>query len=213
MNLRHQLDRYGYVRTGFDIMLRLLYRFNKGQILNCYGMPEEAVLKPALSLPSELRHGFLEPAELLDLIDPVRMTMDREFACRAFAKGDRCYGVLDGTTLVHFSWFAVTPTVVTDGFSLRFPETGAYLYNAYTDTAYRGRQLFPFAVQQAMRFYLEQGYEKLLTIIAANNFGSINGVVRIGFLPVGRFVLLPVHRRVLTSGGCHRHGIRLEQCL
>lgn len=215
MNIGDQINRYGYRKTAFDIILKIAYRAIKGQIFNVYALPPDDFNTSALNLGAlPYSFGFLELEQLLPLIRPEEMTMDHKFAEKGYAKGDRCFGVIDGDNLAHYSWYSATPTIVLDDLKFHFSKDKVYMFNAYTSHKYRGKKLYPLAVTQAVKNYINHGFVGALTIIAANNFSSISAVEQIGFSAIGRFYVSSVGGSyVYPSSGCTNNGVRLVKSL
>jgi len=215
MNIRDQINRYGYRKTAFDIILKIGYRAVKGQIFNVYALPTDGFTTNTFiadSIPYSF--GFMELEQLLPLIRPEEMTMNHEFAKKGYAKGDKCFGVIDGENLAHYSWYATSPTVVLDELKFHFMKNKVYMFNAYTSRKYRGKKLYPLAVTQAVKSYISKGFDGALTIIAANNYSSISAIKQIGFSAIGRFYVSSVGGSyVYPSSGCTNNGVSLVRSL
>lgn len=215
MNIRDQINRYGYRKTAYDILLKVAYRTIKGQIFSCFKLPADEINKSTLTTPAlPYSFGFLELDQLLPLIKPEEMTMTHEFAKNGFTKGDRCFGVVDGDNLAHYSWYSISPTHVLDDLQFQFPTDKVYMFNAFTSQRYRGKKLYPLAVTQAVKSYINQGYKGALTIIAANNYSSISAVEQIGFSAIGKFYVSSFGGSyVYPSSGCMNNGVSLVKSL
>jgi hypothetical protein len=213
MNIRGRLSRFGFRKTLFDIMLRILYRSVKGQIFYCMAWSSAELTKNSLnSYTLSYPFGFMELDQLLPLIKPEEMTMTHEFARQAFAKGDKCFVVMDKGNLAHYSWYASSPTNVVGSLQFIFPKDKVYMFNAFTNHQYRGEKLYPQAVRQAVKSYVNQGYNGALTLIAANNFSSISAVRQIGFSTIGKFYISSAGRScVYSSKRCMNNGIILKR--
>src|SRR5262245_19562718 len=57
-----------------------------------------------LAIDSRFHHGFLDDQTLLGFADEPKYDLSPSFLDEAFAKGDRCYGILDGDRLASFGW-------------------------------------------------------------------------------------------------------------
>lgn len=211
MNIKVQIKRYGYLKTAYDLLLRFMERTMGGYVFCCLLLPPDRITAPVVS-DDIMRYsiGFLEPDQLLKLIRPEEMTMTHSFAEHAYAKGDRCFCIVDGTELVHYSWYSTSPTDVLDGLELRFPGRKVYMYNAFTNIGYRGKKLYPMAVSRAVQSYLGRDCIGAVTMVAANNYSSLVALEQIGFSTIGKFYVVSLGRYyVLSSTGCLRHGVSL----
>lgn len=64
--------------------------------------------------------------------------LDPVFISRAYRRGDRCYGFLDGENLASFLWYAAGPTELGPGLLVDFPREYTYVYHGYTCPGYTG---------------------------------------------------------------------------
>lgn len=211
MNVKEQIKIHGYQKAAQDIFIRLLGRTIGGYIFCCLTLPTDVKTAPVFSSNShKYSFGFIEPEQLVKLIKPDEMTMTHAFADQAYAKGDRCFCIMDDAKLIHYSWYSTSPTHLTHGLEFHFPNDKVYMYNAFTDIAYRGQKLYPAAVSQAVKFYIDHGCSGAVTIIAENNYSSISAVEHIGFHKIGKFYVIYLGKHyVYPSTGCRNHGVSL----
>ena len=69
---------------------------------------------------------------------------------------------------------------------MSYPAEFAYMYNAFTHPAYRGRRLFGTGVTIAAKELAEKGVTKLITNVNSSNFASLQSCRRMGFIPLGQ---------------------------
>jgi hypothetical protein len=140
--------------------------------------------------------------------------MTSEFVTDALSKGDRCLGILDGGTLVAYTWYSHLPTrIFPADLVLHFDESYVYLYKAFTRTPYRGRRLHGIGKTLALQEYLSLGFRGLLSAVEYLNFSSLKSVKRIGGRLFGSIYVSGAfgHYLVYRSRGCRRFGFRLER--
>ncbi len=70
-------------------------------------------------------------------------------------------------------------------------ERGVYISCCYTTPGFRGQGIYGDALKEIARLFLSSG-EKAFLYVEFENEASIRSVVRAGFLPIGRSVLLAV---------------------
>jgi hypothetical protein len=133
------------------------------------------------------------------------------FLEEALAKGDECYGILDGEELAAYGWYARTPTKIGDGLRLHFTDAYIYMYKGLTLDAYRGRRLHAIGMARALAAYRGRGYKGLVSYVEADNLRSLNSVYRMGYQDFGRVFIARVFGRYLTfhAGSCEAFGFRV----
>ena len=140
-----------------------------------------------------------------------RAGMTAEFAENAMDEGHECLAVMDGDFVAHFSWYSrKSPTRINDDWTLHFDERSVYVYFVYTDPAYRGQKLLPFAVKKAVA---NSGAEKALAFVESANYSSLKSFYGMGFrdfahIQVARVLGKPLLRH---GAGWERFGFRVAQ--
>jgi hypothetical protein len=138
-------------------------------------------------LNSKFDGRFLTPGEIaLFAINPEN-DLSADFASRAAAGLDYCFGIVDRERLAAYSWYAVRSIEGRHhiGVPMSFPADTAYMYKAYTHPAYRGNALYGIGVSKALQALESRGVRRLITSISRANFASRAGTRRIGFEPLG----------------------------
>jgi len=65
--------------------------------------------------------------------------MTEDFVAEALAKGDECFGILDGQTLAAYSWYSTKPTRIRPpDLFLRIDGHYIYMYKGFTVTEGNG---------------------------------------------------------------------------
>src|SRR5439155_979528 len=60
--------------------------------------------------PPKYTAQFLSPAVIRNFAKDPNCDMTEDFLVEALSKGDECFGILDGSTLAAYSWYASQPT-------------------------------------------------------------------------------------------------------
>ena len=161
-----------------------------------------------------LRAGFewlaLEPEQLHELAKDPAYDFTEAFLSDALAKGDRCYGILDGDVLATYGWYSTNPTETSDDVTLHFNSDYVYMYKGYTLPQYRGRRLYAVAINRALSEYLARGYHGLVSYIESNNFSSLKSVRRLGYHSFGHVIVLEAS---WTALDCHESGMSTVRIL
>jgi hypothetical protein len=196
-------------RTGVSFA-EILKRLGLLDVSNCMILPASGVNPdlPALAPPFEAR--FLVPDEIEAFSRDPQNRLPRRFLDEALRKGDDCHAVLDGDRLASFAWYSREATKALGGF-IHFPTDYIYAYHGFTLPRYRGRKLRGIGSAQALAFYAGTGCAGFVAIVGTTNQSSQASSRRMGYREVGRFFKFGPGRysRVLASGGCIDHGIRI----
>ena len=153
---------------------------------------------------------FLDARELKGCLEPEHVTVTDQFIDEAFAKGDKCFGVLHDGRLAHYSWYSSRRTRVMTGVDMDFPGSWVYMYNAFTSPRFRGRKIYPKAVARALGSFFTDGFTTGVTLVGADNFSSLSPLKKIGFAEMGRMVVMGKGgTRSYTSEQCLRQGVKL----
>src|SRR5882762_88223 len=118
------------------------------------GMHVSTVDPNFLDCPPGLTCDFLSPESLRRLARDQQYNLTSDFLDEVLAKGDLCYGILDGDRLAAYGWYAHTPTMFSEGLRVHFSNAYVYMYNGFTLDAYRGRRLHGIAMTRALAAYL-----------------------------------------------------------
>jgi GNAT superfamily N-acetyltransferase len=164
-----------------------------------------------LSIDPRFEHRFLDEAALRRFSAEPSYDLSPAFLDEALAKGDQCYGIIDGDRLVSFGWYSTAPTDVTDGLVFHFDRRYVYMYKGFTDPTYRGQRLHAIAMTWALKRLRERGADGLVSYIDAANFDSLRSCYRMGYRDVGLMYYARVRGQFWThvDAACRRCGVSL----
>jgi ribosomal protein S18 acetylase RimI-like enzyme len=210
--IRLSLSNFGVARTVCDLALRAVNRAVLLKILK--GVVIEKVDPRFLACAERYRFARLDEAALRPFAGTQEHELSEEFLREAFARGDECYGFLEGRALAAYGWYAHRPTPLeTPGLVLHFQDRYVYMYKGFTHPAHRGQRLHAAGMTKALSILLERGYRGLVSYVEATNFGSLKSVYRMGYADFGTIVVLGLGGRHVTraSAGCAPYGFRVER--
>jgi hypothetical protein len=143
--------------------------------------------------------------------DP-RYDLTPDFLDEALAKGDECFGIVDGDELAAYGWYAHTPTKLADDLRLHFDDRYVYMYKGFTLESHRGRRLHAIGMTGALAAYRARGYKGLVSYVEADNLNSLKSTHRMSYIDFGRVLLWRVGKRhlILRTPGCATFGFRVE---
>jgi RimJ/RimL family protein N-acetyltransferase len=96
--------------------------------------------------------------------------------------GQVCGVVLHGSAVVAYCWLACSPVGVAEIDQVVVPgPTDVYLYDAYTQAAWRGRGLFTTLLLHLCAFAGASGRERALIFVSPRNRASWRAIERAGF--------------------------------
>lgn len=204
-----KLDDIGVGGKLTDFGIRAANRLSYFQVLKCVTITEPA----AEYLDSgKYECRFLSGAELTAFAADPANKMPLGFVHEALAKGDECYGILDGGKLASYGWYAVSETEIEDGgLAIRFDRGWVYMYKGYTKPEYRGQRLHAIGMTRSLKEYRERGIKGIVSYVAANNFASLKSCYRMGYKDFGSVAIGRVAGkfRIWHSPGCRTYGLRV----
>ena len=218
MNAQHFRDavnKFGLHAAVQDIACRAANKVTDVMILKGLSLTMDSVDPSFFHGNGGCHWGFLDEAALRRAVknaaDPAD-DMDEAFIEAALAKGDRCYGALDGDVLVSHGWYSTVPTHLSDDLVLHFDRAYTYMYKGYTRPAYRGRRLHGIGMAGAMKAYATEGKRGLVSYVESTNFSSLRSCYRMGYRDFGRILCVLSAGRYVThaTAGCGAYGFRLE---
>lgn len=200
----------GVGRAVHDFALRAVNRLVYFRVLRAVSLrvPEAN----AFERRPKYGYGFLSRAVVLSFGFDPQYEMSQNFLREAEAKGDRCFGIVDGRTLASYGWYSTAPTVaLTDDLELRFDPSYVYMYKGFTHERYRGQRLHAAGMALALQDYRAEGLKGIVSYVESNNFDSLKSCYRIGYRDFGRIVVLRLHGRyfIRESAGCRARGFGL----
>ncbi len=211
-DIRRSLETFGPVSTASDLALRAINRIVFFKILK--GVVIEKVDPRFLAYDERYRFARLDERALRAFAVTPEYELSETFLREAFARGDECYGFLDGAILAAYGWYARGPTPLEKpGLVLRFSERYVYMYKGFTHPAHRGRRLHAIGMTRALAACQARGYLGIVSYVEATNFASLRSVYRMGYADFGAIALLGLGGRFLmhASAGCQPYDFRVEQ--
>lgn len=195
-----------------DLSCRVGYKLTRLLVMNALVLEPGTLDRGFLDFPGRFRHGFLDPDDVRRHAGSEGLELPADFVEAALAKGDLCYGILDGERLVSYFWYARTATLVTDELVLRFDPAYRYAYKGYTLPEYRGQRLYAHGCAHALAALAQGGSRGCVTLVDVNNFASMKSMTRTGYVPVGRFRAAKVAGRwsIRSGGDCPRYGMSMD---
>lgn len=171
-----------------------------------------AVAPTFATAAADVSADFLDRETLRRMAADARYDLTPDFLDEALAKGDECYGVVDGTKPAAYGWYAHTPTKLSDDLRLYFDPKYVYMYKGLTLEGYRGRRLHAIGMTAALAAYRARGYRGLVTYVDADNLNSLKSSHRMGYVDFGRVILMKLGKRhvILRTPGCAALGLRVE---
>jgi len=137
--------------------------------------------------------------------DDVRdLARDREnglatpWLANVLAKGDVCFGILDGDVLASFGWYTNLPCTVLGEVTVSFDRRYLYMYGGYTQPSYRGENLHGIGLARACMALCARGYPAIVTLAERVNFASLKSSHRVGFRDCGIAVAVGSGERIRT---------------
>jgi hypothetical protein len=155
----------------------------------------------------------LTPDEVLGFFNRTEgYSYSRAFAIDALARGDRCFGLLEGERLVWYCWYARESAPVFDDVDVVSEFPFLYAYNAYTDADHRGRGLHRIGVVASGRFFAREGYRAITAYMEAHNLPPLIAARAMGERFVGFVVLRRGAHRVrwFATRGCRDAVFRIQ---
>jgi len=205
------LRRHGPAHTLHQVLLATVNSLVGFKILRAVGVArvDPEFLKNSGRYP----HRFLSEGALRELAGDPEIGLSKNFVEEALSKGDECYGIFDGATLVSYGWYSVKPTRIDPPeLVLDFSKEYVYMYKGFTHPLYRGQRLHALGMTLALRHYLSRGYKGLVSYVESNNFDSLKSTLRMGYAGFGSVYLLKIFGRYFTHGsrGCKRFDFRVD---
>lgn len=209
--VRRRLRRHGLTATLHAYGMRAINSAVSFRILRAMCL---AQVNPAfLGCPAGYTAGFASREALYGFVEQPGSELSLKFVQQALSRGDQCFAICDGPSLVAYGWYAFrpTPTALPETL-LHFDPRWVYRYKGFTLAPYRGRRLHAFGTTLALRHYLARGFCGFVAYVASTNFDSLKACLRVGYRPFGSICVLQAFGRLATfsTPGCDRLGFRLE---
>ena len=201
--------RDGTRRTLHGLAMRVIKRLAPYQAMYGVHLALDQLTVAESDVAYETR--FLEAHELLRFTEQ-EPALEPDFTRDAIARGDRCYGVLDGDRLASFGWYSTRATVVLDHLYLHFDPAFCYMYNGFTHPDYRGERLHGIGMARALRALTDEGCRGIVAVVDTDNVRSLRSCSRLGYR---RFGVIRIMGRgegawIHASSGCAAYDVTLS---
>jgi len=194
--VRHDLKFFGVWPALCDVLLRTINRVVVFKVLKVLRISS---LDPRfLELGDPYHARYLTRSEMEGLLHEPEFIIDDVFLADVLQKGDTCFGIFQGTTLVSYGWYSTLPTATIDGLMITVPRGEAYLYKAYTRPEHRGGRLLAIGTSLALKQQLAEGLSACVCCVESNNFGSLHAFGRMGAKEIGSVWLIKLGSFVLV---------------
>lgn len=192
--------------------MRRIRRRVRAKLLQCFCA---GFVNPAfIERPPQYVARFLSPAEIRNFgMDP-ESDMTEDFVAEALAKGDECFGILDGPTLAAYSWYSTKPTRIRPPeLFLRIDGRYIYMYKGFTRNQYRGQRLHAIGKTLALQAFMERGFRGMISYVEFDNADSLKSTRRMGARLFGSIFIFGMfgHYIVFVTRGCRKFGVRIER--
>lgn len=211
IEFNRNIKQFGAFNAIEDLALRALNRGVFFKILK--GIKIVAVHPDFLKFDEKYRGLFLNEGMLREFAERPEYDMSQKFLCQALAKGDECYGFLNGDELAAYGWYSNKPTEINPpDLVLHFNNQFIYMYKGFTHVNYRGQRLHAIGMTKALEAYLARGYKGIVSHVEWNNFGSLKSCYRMGYTDFGNIYAARLfdHYLLHSDAGCRPYGFRLE---
>jgi hypothetical protein len=208
--LRKDVKNFGVSRALYGLTFRAVNRAVDLKVLTCVVVrepdPEFAKHDPRFAC------SFLSADRLRALSSDPPNQLEPAFLEDALAKGDECFGILDGETLASYGWYSNRPTDIDGEVRLSFSARYVYMYKGFTRPSHRGQRLHAIGMTLALAAYRERGFDGLVSYVDSTNHSSLKSCYRMGYQPFGHVVLLRAfgRPRIYNDAGCRRYDLRVE---
>lgn len=206
---KRKIRRHGLAATAYEAAVRALgavadFRILRGVFVE---RPDPAFLE------CRYEAKLLDEAMLRAFARDPASELSQEFLDEALARGDQCYGIVDGDRLAAYGWYAFGPTPIgLPGVVLRFRPGYVYMYKGFTHEAYRGQRLHAIGMTRALAHYVGRGYRGIVSYVEATNFDSLKSCFRMGYAAFGSVYLVRAFGRYrgIATPGCVQYEFRVE---
>jgi hypothetical protein len=176
LGVTRALVRAAYYRANHSLGLRVY------QLMSM--MPED-VSRELLTRDVRYECRVLDPAEVRAFAADPENAMEPATVARTLAKGDVCFGILDGAVLASCGWYTNAACTVLADVTVTFDPRYLYMYGGYTRPAYRGENLHGIGLARACIALCARGFTGIVTLAERVNFASLRSSHRVGFCDCG----------------------------
>jgi len=202
---------FGWVGGLYDFTYRAAHRLADVMVLKGIAMTPATINPSLLEDTSKYRFDFLTDEELYRFSKDEPTELPEDFITEAIARGDRCFGVVDGRRLASFTWYSNRPTDMSDDLQVSFDPRYVYTYKGYTHPDYRGQRLHGKGMAMACIAYDKMNYAGAVAYVEANNFSSLKSCYRLGYQDFGQIIVAKLADGYLirSTDGCREYGFNV----
>jgi hypothetical protein len=207
---RLNIKQVGVSKTLEDVALRALNTVAFFKVLK--GVTIEAVNSKFLNADEQYHGSFLSEDRVRQFAEDPAYELSQSFLNEAYAKGDRCYGFVNGNVLASYGWYSDKPTRIDPAqLVLHFNDRYIYMYKGFTHVKHRGQRLHAIGMTRALEAYLAEGYRGIVSYVEWNNFASLKSCYRMGYRDFGNVYVARLFNQYLlhSDAGCQSYGFRL----
>ncbi len=146
---------------------------------------------PDLSLPAAVEFRINDPV-VLRTLEAGSAEYDGEGDCtdrirRQLDEGEICLSAWVEGQFAFYGWLQFRQRQLARHTSLSIGRSRAFIYRCFTRADFRGRRLYPAALQFAARWLAGRGCSRVLIDHHVANQASRRGILAAGFQPVGTY--------------------------
>jgi len=127
---------------------------------------------------------LLGPADMQDVAAAPWRGLDEGFFQDRLRRGNGCLGLYDGDRLAAFSWFDLQECNY-EGWRFPLREGEAYLFDAFTLTAWRGKGVAPYLRHRVYQILAARGCTRFYSVSIRTNRAAIRFKEKLGGRIVG----------------------------
>jgi hypothetical protein len=219
MNLEFYRDSVSYHGLGatlYHAAYRAANHMTEIAVWNALAITADMVHERFLGGRGRASGRMLEAAEMRPYVLNRENLLTDRFIDEAGAKGDKCYALFDGDTIMSYGWYSTKPTRLTEAPGepmVSFDPSYAYTYNGFTRPEYRGRRLHAVGMAAALDELTDEGISGMLASVGSSDFSSIKSCYRMGYETCGYLLMFRAGGRNVWHGthGCKKYGFRVEE--
>jgi hypothetical protein len=210
--VRTVATRLGWTHVFLWLCAALARRVSDTRIFVVLVHPFDSVPIPSEE-SSEVDARFLTADEVERCASDEDFRYSSAFATEALARGDRCFGVFSGHTLLCYCWYAAGAAPVFEDIEVAVVHPYVYGYNAYTDAAHRGKGLHRLGISAAKQAYRREGVRGFVAYIEADNLAPLTAAYRMGEERAGFVVFARLFGKLhwLATPGCREIGFTVHR--
>lgn len=142
------------------------------------------------AIPSNVEIRILRDNDLLALEHQKMTTLDATTLNAAKIRGDFCAAAFVEGKVVAYTWNTNVSVPYNAALEVRVPAGYAYGYGAFTDSRYRGFNLYPELIRRIAVESRSSGQSHRVAYVSAGNRPSLRGIMKLGYIIVGWLLVI-----------------------